>query len=103
MGIIILFLCTSLINIFRYAPGDFCIFFSSAIYHKVAPFSPLPQTAEQAALNITPGRIGSVFFFPKQSLEILREKPPRWGYQTAFGKNEHLLAREKKGKKKASD
>jgi hypothetical protein len=81
---------------FRYSPGDFCIFYSSTIFHKVAPFVPLPQTPEQAADNITPGRIGNVFFFPKSSLDILKDKPKRWGYRTAFGKNEHLLARQKK-------
>jgi hypothetical protein len=79
----------------RYSPGDFCIFFSSDIYHKVAPFTPLPQTADQAADNITPGRIGSVFFFPKNSLAILRGKPKRWAYRTAFGRNEHLHKRQK--------
>jgi hypothetical protein len=81
----------------RYSPGDFCIFYSSTIYHKVAPFVPLPQTTDQAASNITPGRIGTVFFFPKNSLEILEGKPKRWGYKTAFGKNEHLLTRHKEG------
>lgn len=79
--------------LYRYAPGDFCIFFSSDIYHKVAPFIPLPQAPEQAAHNITPGRIGSVFFFPKNSLRILKGKPRRWGYTTAFGRNEHLYSR----------
>jgi hypothetical protein len=74
----------------RYSPGDFCIFYSSFIYHKVAPFTPLPQTSAQAAENITPGRIGSVFFFPKNSLRILEGKPRRWAYETAFGKNEQL-------------
>lgn len=73
------------------------MFFSSTIYHKVAPFSPLPQTMEQSDQNITPGRIGSVFFFPRNSLSILKGKPRRWGYKTAFGKNEHLYYRRKKG------
>jgi len=75
---------------FRYSPGDFCIFFSSIIYHKVAPFTPLPQTPAQKAQDITPSRIGSVFFFPRNSLRMLEGKPDRWGYRTAFGKNEHL-------------
>jgi len=71
---------------FRYSPGDFCIFFSSIIYHKVAPFTPLPQTPAQKAQDITPGRIGSVFFFPGNSLRMLEGKPDRWGYRTAFGR-----------------
>jgi hypothetical protein len=83
--------------LYRYSPGDFCIFYSSVIYHKVAPFTPLPQTPEQALHNITPGRIGNVFFFPKNSLRILQGKPKRWGYRTAFGKNEHLYLNQRKG------
>jgi len=81
---------------FRYLPGDFCIFYSSDIYHKVAPFTPLPQTPEQADQIITPGRIGSVFFFPRNSLKVLKGKLKRWGYRTAFGKNEHLFLHRKK-------
>jgi hypothetical protein len=27
----------------------------------------------------------------------LEGKPKRWGYKTAFGKNEHLLTRQKTG------
>lgn len=77
----------------RYAPGDFCIFFSSTIYHQVAPFEPLPQTRQNAADGVTPGRIGTVLFFPQASLQLLKDKPARWGYRTAFGKNEHLFKR----------
>jgi hypothetical protein len=39
-----------------------------------------------------PGRIGSVFFFfPKASYDILKDKRLRWGYETAFGRNENLV------------
>jgi hypothetical protein len=48
--------------------------------------------------KITPGRIGTVFFFPRNSLEILKGKPARWGYETAFGKNEHLVDYKRKFK-----
>ncbi len=82
---------------FRYSPGDFCVFFSSNIYHKVSLFTPLPQTPEQAAQNITPGQIGSVFFSSRNSLKILKGKPKRWGYRTAFGKNKNLYWHRKKG------
>ena len=40
---------------------------------------------------ITPGRIGSVFFFPEASYDILKDKRPGWGYQTAFGKNDSIV------------
>ena len=75
----------------RYDPGHVCIFFSSLIYHKVATFYPSTQTASQAEQNITPGRIGSVFFFPSASYKILKDRRPNWGYETAFGRNEALF------------
>jgi hypothetical protein len=75
----------------RYDPGHVCIFFSSKIYHKVETFHPAQQTIEQSKQNITPGRIGSVFFFPKPSYEILEDKWKGWAYKTAFGRNEHLV------------
>jgi hypothetical protein len=75
----------------RYKPGHVCIFYSSQIFHKVAKFYPLQQTETQQQENITPGRIGSVFFFPKASYKILADKPADWGYKTAFGKNEKLF------------
>jgi hypothetical protein len=53
----------------------------------VATFSPSPQTAIEAQQKITPGRIGSVFFFPSPSYDILKDKKKGWAYQTAFGKN----------------
>jgi hypothetical protein len=68
-----------------------CIFYSSLIFHKVAKFNPLPQTEEEKEERITPGRIGSVFFFPADSYKILKGKKKKWAFRTAFGKNEHLL------------
>jgi hypothetical protein len=75
----------------RYGPGSVCIFYSSAIFHKVSTFFPLAQTVDQSSEAITPGRIGSVFFFPKDSLDILKGKPKNWGRETNFGRNESLL------------
>jgi hypothetical protein len=75
----------------RYEPGHVCIFFSSNLYHKVATFHPKPQTVSQQKEDITPGRIGSVFFFPEPSYAELKDKRPGWAYQTAFGRNEHLV------------
>jgi len=46
--------------------------------------------------KITPGRIGSVFFFPRNSLNVLQGKPKRWAYKTAFGRNEDLVTEWKK-------
>ncbi|KAF9470463.1 hypothetical protein BDN70DRAFT_821347, partial [Pholiota conissans] len=69
---------------FTYDPGSVFIFFSSNLYHKVNTFKPKVQTAEQAKVNITPGRIGSVFFFPKQSYKVLKDKPKDWARQTDY-------------------
>jgi len=79
------------LNYLRYAPGDFCIFYSSVIYHQVAPFIPDTQNTSQAEQRITPGRIGTVFFFPKNSLEVLQNKPKKWAYRTGFGMNDDLV------------
>ena len=57
----------------------------------MARFTPNAQTVVQAQQAITPGRIGSVFFFPEASYKILEDKSPGWGYQTAFGKNEGIV------------
>lgn len=41
--------------------------------------------------NLTPGRIGTVMFFPQESYEILKDKPAGWGKATNFGRDEHLF------------
>lgn len=70
----------------RYGPGSICIFYSSELYHKVSKFDPLPQTKEQKEKDITPGRIGTVMFFPEASFEILKGKPKGWAVKTNYGK-----------------
>jgi hypothetical protein len=75
----------------RYEPGSVCIFYSSSIFHKVATFIPHQQTLKQKAEKLTPGCIGTVMFFPTESYELLKDKYPRWGQMTNFGKDEHLL------------
>lgn len=76
---------------FSYDPGHVCIFFSSTLYHKVAHFSPTLQTVEHKKSNLTPGRIGSVFFFPQESYQILNGKPANWGLETSFGRMENIF------------
>ena len=71
-----------------YGPGDLCVFYSSYIYHKVSKFFPKVQTEEERIQKITPGRIGSVYFFPKESFKVLDGKPKLWGRRTGFGKYE---------------
>ncbi|TFK17419.1 hypothetical protein FA15DRAFT_605111, partial [Coprinopsis marcescibilis] len=74
-----------------YSPGDVCIFYAGDLYHRVAPFRPLETSQMDKKNQITSGRIGSVFFFPVQSYEVLHDKPKDWGYKTQWGKNEHLF------------
>lgn len=74
-----------------YESGSICLFYSAYLYHKVDHWTPVAQTLAQQAQNITPGRIGSVFFFPQASFEILENKPPEWGQKTGFGKYEKFL------------
>lgn len=74
-----------------YDPGHVCIFYSSIIFHKVTKFYPHVQTTEQQEEKVTPGRIGTVFFFPKHSYTILKDKRPGWALETAFGRMENLI------------
>ena len=64
-----------------------CLFFSSYIGHLVDEYTPQTQTLEMKEKNIRPGRIGTVFFCPEYSVKILKDKPPKWGVETAFGSN----------------
>jgi hypothetical protein len=41
--------------------------------------------------NLTPGRIGTVMFFPKDSYDLLEGKDAGWGRGTNFGRDEHLI------------
>lgn len=95
------FTLLSTYEIYRYSPGDLAIFYSSDIFHKVNTFTPMEQSLSAQRQDIMPGRIGTVFFFPKASYEILEDKPSGWGYQTAFGQNEHLLKKMFGGEKEA--
>ena len=49
-------------------------FYSSVIYHKVAPFIAKEQNEQQKKDNVTPGRIRTVLFFPTASYEALEGK-----------------------------
>jgi len=48
-------------------------------------------TAAMQKENMTPGRIGTVMFFPEHSYEILKDKPAGWGKATNFGRDGHLI------------
>jgi hypothetical protein len=71
----------------RYEPGAVCIFYASILYHKVAHFKPTLQVLVRKDEGITPGRIGTVMFFPEASKNLLKGKEKGWGRKTNFGKN----------------
>ncbi|KAF8227137.1 hypothetical protein L208DRAFT_1379928 [Tricholoma matsutake] len=66
-----------------YDPGHACIFCSAEIFHKVAKCNPEPH--DPVNDTCTPGCIGSVFFFPQPSYDILKDKPRGWGAHTNYG------------------
>jgi hypothetical protein len=83
----------SLLISVRYEPGSICLFYAGILFHKVARWTPKVQTLEQQAENVTPGRIGNVFFFPAPSFELLKDKPPLWGQVTGFGRYEKFVTK----------
>ena len=75
----------SLTEMVRYASGDVLISFAGALPHRVSEWrvSNGDNTLEE---GLTPGRIASVFFFPENSLHLLKNKLPMWGKSTAYGR-----------------
>lgn len=57
------------------------------MYHRVAHWRPLKHTDPT---ELTPGRIGSVSFFPKESFNQLKTRPAGWGARTAYGRWEEF-------------
>jgi len=76
-----------------YESSSVCLFYGGILFHKVARWTATVQTRKQQAENITPGRIGNVFFFPTPSLDVLKGKPPLWGQVTSFGRCEKFLTK----------
>jgi len=59
------------------------IFLSGQVYHHVAEWKPAP--APPGTPELTPGRIGNVFFFPQATYEKLKGKPSGWNVHTRSG------------------
>ena len=66
-----------------YRPGDVFISYSDALVHRVSHWTMPDKPNFQD--EVTPGRIGSVFYFPEQSLEELKDRPKGWAQDTAHG------------------
>ena len=72
-----------LIFLLSYKPGHICLFFTSRIYHSVSKWTPCVKNKGD---KLTPGRIGHVFFFPRESLNQLEGKEKGWAKSTNFGR-----------------
>lgn len=64
------------------------IFLASKLWHKVETWTP---ARAQPGDTVTPGRVGTVFFAPARSLEVLADKPAGWGIKTGLGAFENLI------------
>jgi len=58
------------------------IFLSGQLYHSVSEWKPGKLAAGD---DVTPGRVGNVFFFPKASFDKLHGKPAKWNKRTMTG------------------
>ncbi|TFK59825.1 hypothetical protein BDN72DRAFT_780214, partial [Pluteus cervinus] len=65
-----------------YNKGDVIVSYAGRLTHKVTNWKPSPHYPP----GVTPGRVGTVFFFPKHSLDQLRGKPYHWGIKTGYGR-----------------
>jgi hypothetical protein len=66
----------------RYDPGTVVIFLSGQLYHSVGEWTPGSYVEKD---ELTPGRIGNVFFFPKASFDELYGKASEWNWKTLSG------------------
>lgn len=71
-----------------YLAGHICFFQSADIYHLVSTFFSPDMDPEEDAC--TPGRIGSVFFFPEHSLNVLEKKAKGYAMK-GFGRHPNPL------------
>jgi hypothetical protein len=59
------------------------------LYHSVGRWAAKPWSRWEEAMRktkITEGRVSHVFFFPKDSFQILQGKKKRWAANTAWGR-----------------
>jgi len=79
---------------------------SGVLYHSIGDWAPTEIPQDLYRQNITPGRVGTVFFSPQASLKYLRGKPPRWAKRTMGGQVpdalsfDHSRAKEVRAKKR---
>ncbi|KDQ49258.1 hypothetical protein JAAARDRAFT_51809 [Jaapia argillacea MUCL 33604] len=65
-----------------YKPGHVALFMSSSLYHSIGDWKAVGQ---KSVNDVTPGRIGHVFFTHSATLKLLQDKPPGWNINTLSG------------------
>ncbi|KAH8068963.1 hypothetical protein BXZ70DRAFT_868758, partial [Cristinia sonorae] len=70
----------------RYNSGSIFLAPTGILAHRVAPWTGVAVPAHLAARGITPGRIGTVYMFPRSSFNKAEGKKPGWGIRTGFGR-----------------
>ncbi|KAL0565144.1 hypothetical protein V5O48_016887 [Marasmius crinis-equi] len=63
-------------------PGDLLLIHANKVWHVVDVWEATKMSKNHTT---TPGRIGTVFFFPSDSLPHLEGREPGWGADTMFG------------------
>ncbi|KAL0066105.1 hypothetical protein AAF712_006937 [Marasmius tenuissimus] len=66
-----------------YRPGDLVLLYANKIWHTIDFWKATKMNKHH---NTTPGRVGTVFFFPTRSLEGLLDKEAGWAADTMHGR-----------------
>ncbi|KAJ3854704.1 hypothetical protein EV368DRAFT_36283 [Lentinula lateritia] len=86
----------------QYSPGHIVIGLTSILFHRVEDWTiatpSMEQLEEWKRWRLTPGRIGIVSFFPRNSYNLLNNKEAHWGADTQYGRREELLPKSKRRK-----
>lgn len=67
----------------RYGPRSLSAFFADCIIHSVGDWEAVQMEKDD---ETTPGRIGTVFYIPQSSAQVLMGKEPGWGKKTNYGR-----------------
>ncbi|KAJ6553425.1 hypothetical protein B0H19DRAFT_1156413 [Mycena capillaripes] len=69
--------------VFEYRPGTMAAFYASRTIHAVGEWEAEQMEADD---ETTPGRIGTVFYIPYASMEVLGTKESEWALMTNYGR-----------------
>ncbi|KAJ6612994.1 hypothetical protein B0H10DRAFT_259094 [Mycena sp. CBHHK59/15] len=69
--------------VFEYRPGTMAAFYADCTIHSVGDWEAVRMEKND---EMTPGRIGTVFYIPQSSAEALGDKEPGWGLKTNYGR-----------------